>query len=129
MAAYFGLEEAVNALLRVKPGTDLRDSYGRTLLSYTAENGYKAVVKLLLETEGIKADLKDNNSRSLLLWAAERGHEVAVKLLLIEDNFEPDSEDKYGRTPLSRAAQEGHEAVVKLLLQNKAAPDSKDRFG
>ncbi|KAJ4161615.1 uncharacterized protein LMH87_007645 [Akanthomyces muscarius] len=128
LAAYFGLKEVAQALLWLRHGTDMTDSYGRTPLSYGAENGYEAVVKSLIATEGVEPDLKDNDGRSPLSWAAERGHNVAVELLLVSDNVKPDSKDDHGRTPLSRAAQEGHEAVVKLLLQNKARPDSKDKF-
>jgi hypothetical protein len=100
LAAYFGLEKVASALLKVKRGTDLTDSYGRTPLSYAAENnGYEAIVKLLLETEGVEADLKDNGGRSPLLRAAHQGHEAVVKLLL-QNRAAPDFKDNFSQTPL-----------------------------
>jgi Ankyrin repeats (3 copies) len=81
LAAYFGVELAVNDLLD-SLSKDLKDSYGRTPLSWAAENGHEATVKLLLEA---KADIESKDSyygRTPLSWAAENGHEAIVKLLL-----------------------------------------------
>jgi hypothetical protein len=66
LTAYFGVEEATNALFKKEVKVDLTDSYGRTPLSYTAENGHEAVVKLLLATEGVDADSKDKYGRTPL---------------------------------------------------------------
>ncbi|KAL5316368.1 hypothetical protein ACEPPN_015413 [Leptodophora sp. 'Broadleaf-Isolate-01'] len=92
---------------------------GRTLLSFTAGEGYEDTVKLLLETGKVEADSKDGKSgRTPLSWAAEDGHKAIVKLLLETGQVEVNSRDKVFRwTPLSRAAKNGHEAVVKLLLE------------
>ncbi|RYP11922.1 hypothetical protein DL767_011214 [Monosporascus sp. MG133] len=127
LAAYFGVENLARFLLGSN-GPDLKDSYGRTPLSWAAEKGYKAVVKLLLAAEGVEADSKDDYGRTPLSWAAENGHEAVVKLLLAE-GVEADSKDKYGRTPLSWAAENGHQAVLKLLLAEGVKADSKDVDG
>ena len=108
-------------------GADSKDSYGRTPLSWAAQNGREAVVKLLLATDKVDADSKDNYDQTPLWLAARNGHEAVVKLLLATDKVDADSKDSYSQTPLSRAAENGHEAVVKLLLATgKVDADSKE---
>jgi ankyrin repeat protein len=95
-------------------------NYGQTPLSWAAEKGHEAVVKLLLE-KGAEMETKDDNySRTPLSWAAEKGHEAVVKLLLEKGAEMETKDDNFGRTPLSWAAMNGHEAVVKLLLEKGA---------
>ena len=62
LAAYFGVEAVVNILLQreVYIDADSKDDDGRTPLSWAAENGHEAVVKLLLATGKVDADSKDN---------------------------------------------------------------------
>jgi ankyrin repeat protein len=81
LAAYFGLKEAMIALLKNGHDLDSEDTYGQTPLSWAAENGHEAVVKLLLE-KGADLEAKDKDGWTPLLWAAEKGHEAIVKLLL-----------------------------------------------
>jgi hypothetical protein len=113
--AYFGLEEAMIVLLKNGHDPNFKDTYGRTPLSWAAENGHEAVVKQLLATERVDPDSKDDNGRTPLSWAAENGHEAVVKQLLATERVDPDSKDDNGQTPLSWAAENGHEAVVKQL--------------
>lgn len=47
-----------------------------------AEHGHEAVVKLLLETEGMDADSNRGDDRTPLSLAAEHDHREMVKLLL-----------------------------------------------
>lgn len=126
LATYFGIEKTVQHLFS-HGSTDLTDSYGRTPLSYAAEYGHEAMVKLLLE-HGVKPDSKDAGyGRTPLSWAARNRFDAIVRLLL-EQGAEPDSkDDKYGRTPLALAAQNGHEIVAKLLLATDSVNvNSKD---
>ena len=116
LAAYFGIQEAAHILLQRWQNVDLSDSYGRTPLSYAAENGHEAVVQLLLSADGIDVNFEDKEGRTALSWAARKEHEAVVKLLLGADGINVNSKDGYGRTALSRAAEKGREAVVKLLL-------------
>ncbi|KAK0510326.1 hypothetical protein JMJ35_007720 [Cladonia borealis] len=129
-AAAEGQEVVVQRLLDNGAELNSKDELGRTPLSYAAENGHEAVVKLLLSYD-VAADSQDTRyGQTPLSWAAENGREVVVKLLLSYD-VAADSQSKYGRTPLSWAAENGHEAVVKLLLsRDDVAADSQDtRYG
>ena len=49
LAAYFGLQESMSALLDKNADIESKDRSGRTPLSWAAENGHEAVVKLLLD--------------------------------------------------------------------------------
>jgi hypothetical protein len=46
LVAYFGAQQAINAILGSQY-TDPKDSHGQMPLSWAAENGHEAVVKLL----------------------------------------------------------------------------------
>jgi ankyrin repeat protein len=138
LAAYFGVEEAVNTLLseevattsddQALPGArlDLKDSFGRTPLSWAAQNGHEAVVKQLLE-KGTDIDLKDGFGCTPLSLAADNGQEAVVKQLL-EKGADLDSKNQFNRTPLLLAARNGYEAVVKHLLDKCADIDTKDKY-
>jgi hypothetical protein len=93
-----------------------KDKFNRTPLSWAAEKGHEAVVKLLLE-KGAELEAKDKDGRTPLLWAAKNGHEAVVKLLL-ENGAEPEAKDKRGRTPLSYAICEDrlHDYHAQLML-------------
>jgi ankyrin repeat protein len=68
---------------------NFKDSHKRTALSLAAENGYEAVIKLLLAKEGIDPSSTDKYGRTALPWAAKNKHETAVKLLLSTETAEP----------------------------------------
>jgi ankyrin repeat protein len=54
-----------------------KDSFDRMALSYAAEIGNDAIVKLLLETGKVDAGSKDVHGRTPLLYAVERGNEAS----------------------------------------------------
>jgi ankyrin repeat protein len=65
-------------------GADLESKdklHGRTPLSYAAENGHEAVVKLLF-SQGADVAAKDNSGGTALRLAAENGHKGIMKLLV-----------------------------------------------
>jgi ankyrin repeat protein len=70
-----------------KVDVDLKHSRGRTPLSWAAQNGHEAVVKLLLETGKVDVDSKDSGGRTPLSWAAQNKREAIVKLLQSHYNF------------------------------------------
>ena len=84
LAAYFGLKEATIALLKNGRDPDSKDTDGRTPLSWAAERGHEAVVKLLVARDDVEADSKGWRGSTPLSWAAERGHEAVAKLLRLE---------------------------------------------
>jgi ankyrin repeat protein len=124
LAAYFGVHEAANILIRRGQSLDLKDGYGRTPLSYAAEGGYEAVVALLLE-KGAQLEIKGADCQTPLSYAADKGHEAVVALLL-ENGAQLETVGFYCQTPLSYAADKGHEAVVALLLENGAQLEAED---
>lgn len=79
LAAYFGIEKAVAALLNSND-PDLKDSHNRTPLSWAAENGHEAALRLLLD-KGANSKAKDQSNLTPLSWAAMRGHQTIVRLL------------------------------------------------
>ena len=116
LAAYFGVERALNALLSSGHTSDPVDSYGRTPLSWASQRGCETVVKLLLENN-VNSNSKDNIGRTPLSYASQTGSKTTVELLL-ESGVDADPNDNFGRSPLSWAAEHGHEAVVKYLLNS-----------
>ncbi|EON63614.1 hypothetical protein W97_02842 [Coniosporium apollinis CBS 100218] len=66
-----GLEESKKILQGLGGDTILRadskNEYGRTPLSWAAEQGHEAVVKLLVERDDVKANLEDKTGFTPLL--------------------------------------------------------------
>ncbi|KAI1735944.1 hypothetical protein F4680DRAFT_276207 [Xylaria scruposa] len=119
LAAYFGLQDMIVALLAAGIEPDPEDTHGRTPLSYAAERGYEAVVTLLLANKAVDPNSKDFVRGWTPLWyAVARVQVTIVKQLLKVNAVDPNSISVYGRTPLSWAAGKGHGAVVKLLIED-----------
>ncbi|KAJ6439239.1 hypothetical protein O9K51_08651 [Purpureocillium lavendulum] len=123
---------------------DAVEEDGRTPLSYAAEAGHDAFVRLLLD-ERAAINAADMDGRTPLSHAAERGHKAVAQLLLdrcaaraghdalmqllLERGAAIDAADKDGRTSLWLAAGTGHSAVVRLLLGQGAAINTADKDG
>jgi hypothetical protein len=126
MGSHYGLVEGVEVLLAINWLLDEQDSFGRTLLSYAAENGHEAAVRLLLKK---RADVnsRDRFGQTPFSYAAENGHETIARLLL-ENSPDVNSNDMYSRTLLFYAARAGHETIARLLVENGANVAFRDRF-
>lgn len=126
LSSYFGHDNVVKLLVENGADVEAKDSeYGRTALSWAAENGHTAISKLLVDNN---ADLETKDvryGRTALSWAAGKGCEAVVKLL-IEKGAKVDAKSNHGWTALWCAAKKGCKSVVKLLIENGADVESKD---
>lgn len=100
-----------------KVHVDLKDKFGRTLLSKAAENGYTAIVQQLLETGKIDVDLKDHYDENPLSKVAGIGHAAIVQQLLGTGKADVNQSDHVGFTPLEHAVNGRHTAVIQQLLE------------
>lgn len=116
LAAYFGLERAVDNLLQF---CNNKDIYGRTPLSWAAENGHVPVVEQLIATGQVEIDPEDKCGKTPLTLAAKEGHTAVVQLLLDKGALLNSQTHNY-KTPLSHAAKNGHLEIVQLLLDRGA---------
>ena len=82
--AYFGLgRNVVNYEVELND-VELNDDSSRTPLSWAAGTGYEAVVRLLVERDGVDINSRDSgNGKTPFIWAAENGCEAVVRLLVV----------------------------------------------
>ena len=89
--------------------------YSKMPLLWTAGNGRRGVVKLLLGPGGVNPNSLDRYGRTPLLWASKNGHEGVVGILLGRKDVNLNIPDTgHDQTPLSWATGNGHEEVVKM---------------
>ena len=117
LAAYFGVDNAVQFLIGSN-NPDSNDSYGRTPLSWAAQNGHVEVVRLLLD-RGADITAAGSGGETPLYCASWYGHIEVVRLLL-DRGADITAADSDGWTPLSCASWYGHIEIVRLLLDRGA---------
>ena len=127
-----GITDVIAAIMQSREAdVNAADSIGSRALYMAIFGGQEAIVKTLLDQEGVSPNEKiSEDGWTPLLFATILGHEAVVKILLERGGVSPDQPDtKYGRTPLGFAAEGGHEGIVKLLLAredvNPNQPDTK----
>lgn len=128
LAAECGHEEVVDVLVKTKK-VKLSSKRSPNPLCSAARKGHVAVVKRLLDAEGIKPDEADHQSgRRPLSCAAERGHRQVVELLLATGKADINSGDgHFARPPLSwAAAASSAKGVIELLLTQDDLKPLKD---
>ncbi|KAM0438673.1 hypothetical protein ACHAPT_001429 [Fusarium lateritium] len=108
--------------------TGVMDDYvEQSPLMAASRRGHTSVVRLLLDTEGIRPSLSAYYGVTALILAAEGGFVDVIKILVADARVEAGHKDENGRTALSHAAEHAHEAVVAELLATGAIdPDSQD---
>jgi len=123
--AFLGVPEIMDSLLKInKWDLNATDCWGRTALMCATKFGHDAIVKMLLEQEGVNPHIGDYFSRTPLSWATRNGHKGIVEILLERNDVNPDTADMGGPTPLSWAAESGREKIVRTLLErNDVNPD------
>jgi ankyrin repeat protein len=101
---------------------------GKTPLMAASKRGHGAVVRLLLDSEGIQPNARCRYGTALCI-AAWGGFRDVVKMLVADERVEAGEGDFEGRTPLALAAMVHHEAVVEelLLVPEKVNPDGGGR--
>jgi hypothetical protein len=148
LAAYFGVDRVVPVLLE-RYGRDPEDSHRRTPLSWAAQNGHEAVVRLLLGG-GADPTRADNSGVTPLSWATQGRHEVIAQLLLGNDiQGQAVSTGPHGQTRTATAngdatstskpasnsglsqpsAKKAGEAVVRLLIDGAVRLELVDNRG
>ncbi|KAF3400085.1 Ankyrin repeat domain-containing protein 50 [Penicillium rolfsii] len=104
---------------------DSRDSsHGRTLLIWTAMNGHKDLVQLLLRRNA-NVNAKDIWNSTALLLAIAHGHSDTSEILL-RAGASMEDRDFGGHAPLTLAAEVGLFSIVQSLLAAGADIDVKD---
>jgi len=133
--ACLGVLEIMVPLLKVyKWDLNATDEYGMTASLWATYWGYDAIVKLLLEQQGVDPCSTKHSGNALLLCAAWAGRGPVVQMLLERNDINPDTTDEGGRTPLSWATwpiylepctEEGCARAVTILLEpNEVNPHS-----
>ena len=131
LCAFFGLEGILNSTLDETTETSLQDNYGRTPLSWAAENGHDSVVQFLLKRENENINLRGIYHPVLTIYLAKGGRTSIWARQLKGDTAKMRTKDRQrGRTPLSYAAKNGHEIILRLLLDREGLEvNSQDEFG
>ncbi|KUL85707.1 hypothetical protein ZTR_08454 [Talaromyces verruculosus] len=113
---YYGCENCAGASYGAR-------LYLRTPLSRAAEKGYRAVVKLLIETGEARIDFQDSKGWTPLSWAVEGRHWATAKELVgaganIHHEYEVFEDSAYHVcTPLSRVKEKEQEDLTKFFLE------------
>ena len=105
-----------------------KPSGGQPALFNAYKNGYKEILKLLLEAPGLEVDATPPGGTSTLWHAAEAGDREILQLLL-DHGAKVDAKPPGGATAMFRAAVRGDLHTAELLLGYGAKVDAKPPGG
>lgn len=135
-AAYFGLADLVEDLIRVGFEIDRKDCYGRTPLSYSAALGWETTVSLLLnagaEMDSQAVVLGLNAIRTPLRYDAGVGYDGITRILIRNGaSSELLSSQEYdsimGLQPLSCTVRSGYDGILHHLFDKYNELDYQDQ--
>ena len=124
IAAHFNFPEIVDMLVRRGADVNLATSSGVTSLCTAAKNGYKMVVRALLQAHGIRVNQTTEDGITPLNIASQGGHKEIVRLLLCK-GAEPNMTSDRGIAPLHVTSLYGHMAIAQILLHAGADLDAE----
>lgn len=113
MAAYWGLKEIIDALLKEHVEINSKDSYGMSALHLTAACGHQSSADVLL-AKGAALNLQNNRGETPLILACKHGHQSVVKVLL-DSRVDVFITDQEGWPAFDWAVVGGHSQIVKTL--------------
>ena len=112
-AARLGNLNRVQYVMFFKPNINANDDLGMNSLMYSARNGNREILNLLLKS-GAKVDAKDKSGKTALMFAARRGHKEIVSLLLDYD-ADIDIEDNSKYTAITWAEKFSQKEIADFL--------------
>jgi ankyrin repeat protein len=128
VAAYFGREQVVRALLSGSADFKAVDSDGLNALHAAAVAGHSSIARLLLD-RGIAVNERGlTDGMTPLANASVRGH-LEVMQLLLAARADVNLADSGGNTPLLHAAMRGRADAVRLLLEHGAKVNAASGHG
>lgn len=135
-AAFYGHVEIVSLLLSQKGKINInrRNSFGETALMRAAKNGKTAVVKQLMECEGVEINLlseqhcKGGVGCTALHYAASNGHVETAREILMNPSVDIKIKNSENYTGMQAVVQSTPGAIPKELL-DRFVTEEKDLKG
>ncbi|KJR89285.1 ankyrin repeat-containing protein [Sporothrix schenckii 1099-18] len=117
-ASNHGFDKTVEQLLAHAGGRmhiNAKDLFGRTPMAIASQNGFEAIVRLLLNA-GADVHATDWQGESALMYAAAAGH-PGIADVLLQAGADANSVGTYGHTALLFAVERGDAAIVQRLVK------------
>ncbi|CAI7636057.1 unnamed protein product [Penicillium pancosmium] len=121
------IDDGVDITAGLTHRKDLKGYEKRTPLSWAAQDGRVAILRLLIERGG-DVNARDQDGEALISLASRKGH-TAVVSVLIELGADINVCDKDEVTPIAMASMIGNEAALKLLVDHGADMNAIDPYG
>ena len=106
---------------------NFQDEFGRTALSYAAEQDHYNVAEYLVN-KGANQKIMDLDGRTPLFYPVIYGHFEMIEYL-VGQGADLSVKDQFGRTLISCASERGHLEVVKFLIGKGVDIDARDLVG